>query len=126
MDKSKLFDALKDYDFVSEFVKTTCKEDMVRLFSEYGMEIGDKESAEMAGMLKSIKCEIAGTEKVSEHELTEISGGKSNIGRKISKPFYYLGYGPGYVVGKVPVVGYTVYHSVKDAILGFYDALHNS
>ena len=125
MDTSKLFDALKNSVFVSELVKVTSTEDIAKLFSNYSIEISDDELAEIKDMLEMIKRELIEARKVNEQELSEVSGGKSNIARKISKPFYYMGYGPGYVVGKIPIVGYTVYHSVKDAILGFYDVLHN-
>lgn len=68
---------------------------------------------------------IPSIKKIEDKYLEEISGGNLEIVKKITKPFYYTGYGLGYGIVKIPIIGYTVYHSIKDAILGFCESLYN-
>lgn len=122
MNETKLLNLLKDSHFVQKIIKAESDEDLSSLFSEHGIVVNDEEIEELKKMIKAIKSGLSETKKVDKNYLEKISGGKPEIVRKIVKPIYYTGYGLGYVAGKAPVIGYTVYHSIKDAIRGFYEA----
>ncbi len=126
MDETRLLNLLEDPLFVQEIVKAESEEDLSSLLSEHNIIVSDEEVEELKKMIKSIKNSLLETRRVNKDYLEEISGGKPEFVRKIVKPVYYTGYGLGYVAGKTPIIGYTVYHSIKDAIRGFYEAISSS
>lgn len=123
MNETKLLDLLKKPSFVQRLIKASSKEDLSLLFLENSIIASDEEIEELEKVVTSIKNSLSEMKKVDTNCLEKISGGKREIAKKIIKPIYYTGYGLGYAAGKVPIVGYTVYHSIKDAIRGFYEAL---
>ena len=125
MDEIKLSKALKDPVFVSQFVSAKSRSELYELFSKYRIHIKEKELLELQSTIETIRQDVINSKKLDNQELDEISGGKFKIGRYIGKTCYYTGYGPGYVTGKIPVVGETVYKSIRDAIRGFYESWHN-
>lgn len=127
MDETRLLKLLEDPLFVQKIVKAESEENLFYLLSEHNIIVSDEEIKELKKMIESIKNSLLETEKVDKNCLEKISGGgKTEIVRKIVKPIYYTGYGVGYVAGKTPIIGYTVYHSIKDAIRGFYEAISSS
>lgn len=125
MDEIKLSKALEDPVFASQFVSAKSHGDLSELFSKYRIHIEKKELLELKNTIETIRQDVISSKKLDNQELDEISGGKSKIGRYIGKTCYYTGYGPGYVIGKIPVIGETVYKSIRDAVRGFYESWRN-
>ena len=130
MDESKLLRLLEDPRFVSGLVDVKSPYDLECLLGDSGVILSDEESRSLFGVVSSIREDALAGKRMLDRDLSNISGGKCNgvveqAGKCIGKPVYYTGYGVGYVAAKVPVVGALVYYSVRDAIMGFYDSLHN-
>lgn len=126
MEEDKLLEILKNPQFIANLVNSSSKKDFEELFKRYNLIISKQEVAAVYSMVNAIKKDILNEHKqLKNRELEDISGGKSKVMYYACKPLYYAGYGTGYSIGKVPILGYTVYHSIQDAIRGFYDSLHN-
>ena len=125
MNNCKLLKALKNPIFICELLKARTNFELSELLSSYGIKADKFEVSNLKNMICVAKQNIPRQNKISDDELDEISGGSKYGCKYLSKPFYYTGYVPGYTIGKIPVVGSIVYHSVKSAIIGFYESLHN-
>ncbi len=125
MDEIKLLESLRNPSFVLELVKSKTNNDFSELFLKYDICVSEKETLVLREMVDNIRQNVIEENKLNDKELSKISGGKFSSLKMISKPFYYMGYAPGYILGKIPIVGETVYYSIKDAIKGFYESLHS-
>ena len=125
MDKHKLLKVLKNSDFISELIKAKTDYEFSELFFKYKINANDLEVSALKNIVYATKRNILRKSKISDEELNEITGGKSNICKYITRPLYFTGYATGYTIGKTPVIGSAIYYSITDAIRGFYESLHN-
>ena len=125
MDAVKLLKFLKDPEFVFELIKAKTNDDFSKIFWKYKIYVNEEEISAIKEVIDNIRQNVIEENKLNDKELSKISGGKSSSFKIISKPFYYVGYAPGYILGKIPIIGETVYYSIKDAIKGFYESLHS-
>lgn len=126
MEEYTLINILKDRNFVSQLVHCKSENDFKKLFQKYNINADKKEILVLQNIVKSVKNDILNKyKKMKTYELDVIAGGKSSSVRYAFAPIYYTAYGVGYGLGKCPIIGYTVYHSIKDAIKGFYESLYN-
>lgn len=125
MDEIKLLESLRNPKFVSGLMKAKTNDDFSKIFWKYKIYVNEEEISAIRGMVDNIRQNIIEQKELRNGELSEISGGRSSSIKIISKPFYCVGYAPGYILGKIPIVGETVYYSIRDAIKGFYESLNN-
>lgn len=125
MDTEKFLDTLRNPDFVSALINSSSVDKLELLFLEHNIKINHDECVELFNMTNSIiKNDFYKKTDTDDLSLSNVTGGGlREASRAISRPFYYTTYGAGYAIGKIPIIGYTVYRSIKDAILGFHDSL---
>lgn len=123
MDEKQLTNTLKDKQFIEKLVKIKSSHELVKLLKPYGISASIEEIEQLKNIVMSVKKEFCKIDEQNDDYLQQISGGNSNIMKSVTKPLYYAGYGIAYATTSIPIVGYTVYYSIKDAIRGYYDNL---